>query len=293
MKHPGTVTPEPVPEIGSDELHFMFARLRQVAGRLTQRYSSMAQSVDGKAFSFQPAARMAGFDAPTVWHEFTPLANQHKAINLGQGFPDWAPPSFIKDALFRAVDDNLNAYTRSAGHLSLCERLAADYTEKLGHKVNPLTDVVVTVGSTQALFSLMQGMLQEGDEVIAFEPSFDIYVAQAKMAGATLKTVPLRVVDGRWTFDASELAATFSKRSRILIVNSPHNPTGKVFTPAEYEAIAAIVQQHPDCVVVTDEVYEVPFFQFLQVWITNSLFDLIRSYWQHSTWSSVVRSTRT
>ena len=198
----------------------------------------------------------AGFEAPTVWHEFTPLANLHKATNLGQGFPDWAPPPFIRDALFKAVDDNLNAYSRSAGHLGLCEQLAVDYTKKLGQPVNALTNVVVTVGSTEALYSLTQGMLEEGDEVIAFEPAFDIYLAHAKMAGAKLVTVPLRVVDGRWTFDPAQLAAAFTPRTRLLIVNSPHNPTGKVFTRAEYESIAGIVQQHSDCVVVTDEVYE-------------------------------------
>ncbi len=183
------------------------------------------------------------------------MANEFKAVNLGQGFPDWAPPDFVKDALFTAVNTNLNAYTRSAGHLSLVEQLASRYTKALHRPIKPTTEVVVTVGSTEALFTLTQGILQDGDEVIAFEPAFDIYAAQVKMAGGKLVPVPLRVMDGEWRYDPTELAAAFTPKTRMIIVNTPHNPTGKVFSLAELQDIAAQVQKHPDCIVVTDEVY--------------------------------------
>lgn len=215
-----------------------------------------SRNMSGKANQFVTANRLKGFDAPTVWHEFTPLANQYKAVNLGQGFPDWAPPTFIKDYLYQAVDHNLNAYARSAGHISLCEQLAKRYSPLLQHDINPLTDVVATVGSTEALFCLTQGLLQEGDEVVVFEPAFDIYLAQVQMTGATVRAVPLRVVDGQWVFDKQEFANAFNSKTRMAIINSPHNPCGKVFTKDEYDFIAETLKPWTDCVVVTDEVYE-------------------------------------
>eukprot|EP00455_Lapot_gusevi_P056486 TRINITY_DN93_c0_g1_i2.p1 TRINITY_DN93_c0_g1~~TRINITY_DN93_c0_g1_i2.p1 ORF type:complete len:457 (+),score=184.18 TRINITY_DN93_c0_g1_i2:84-1373(+) len=214
------------------------------------------EKAQGKATRYCPAERLAGFDAPTVWHEFTPLAQKHQAVNLGQGFPDWAPPEFLKTALFDAVNENKNAYAPSAGYLPLCQNLATRYSRSIGHEVNPRTDVLITVGSTEALFVVTQGLLQDGDEVVVFEPAFDIYGAQVKMAGGKLVPVPLRVQDGVWVFDKQELAAAMTSKTRMLIVNSPQNPTGKVFTHEEYQYISELVQNYPDCVVIADEVYE-------------------------------------
>ena len=210
--------------------------------------------------SVQVAKRLHGFDAPTVWGEFTPLAVQHSAVNLGQGFPDWETPQFIKDALCRSVQGSGNQYARSAGDLKLVEALAKHYSPLMGREVDPLTEVAVSAGATGVMFAVLQGLLNEGDEVVVMEPAFDIYAAQIQMAGAAPVYVSLRL-DGsgqreRWVLDMAELEAAFSPRTRMMILNTPHNPTGKVFTRQELEAIACILERHPDVTAVTDEVYE-------------------------------------
>lgn len=166
---------------------------------------------------------LANFVAPTVWHEFTPLAASSNAVNLGQGFPGWSPPAFVREAASKAVSEQgynfmTNQYARSAGNLDLCKALATRYSKSLQHEVDPLTDIVVTDGASEALCTAFLGLCDEGDEVVALEPAFDIYIAQAEMAGATLKTVPLRVkeVDGvqKWTLDMDELKAVRQKKKK-------------------------------------------------------------------------------
>ena len=116
------------------------------------------------------AARLIGFDKPTVWAEFTPLANQYKAVNLGQGFPDWESPQFCKDAIIKAVTENNNQYCRSAGEIHLVQSLAKLYSPLLNKEVNPLTEIAVSVGATECLFAIMQGYIELGDEVLMLEP---------------------------------------------------------------------------------------------------------------------------
>lgn len=118
--------------------------------------------------------RLRGFDAPTVWSEFTPLSVQCKSVNLGQGFPDWESPQFVKDALCRSVQENFNQYCRSEGDVKLVEALADFYGPRVGRKINPLTEVTISVGATEALFAIMQSLLEEGDEVVVLEPTFDM-----------------------------------------------------------------------------------------------------------------------
>jgi len=215
------------------------------------------------ATAFRPAQRLAKFAAPTVWHEFTPLAAKSKAVNLGQGFPGWSPPQFIKDAAAKAVEESgagldfmVNQYARPAGHLSLVTQLAKDYSPRLGRQLDPLTEVVITNGASEGLCTAALGLLNPGDEVVTLEPAFDLYIAQAEMAGATLKTVPYRVKDGKWRVDLEELRAAFTDKTRMFLLNTPHNPTGKVWTKEELEGVAAILRDYPAVVAVCDEVYE-------------------------------------
>lgn len=229
--------------------------------------STVAGATKGKALSFNPADRLHSFLGPTVWHTMTPLAQKHQAINLGQGFPGFSPPEFAKQALADVVmeknglDYMANQYARSAANLTLANTLAEKYSEALGRQVNPLNELVVCNGATGAIFNATQAFLNPGDEVIAFEPSFDIYSAQAAMCGAVFRPVPLELdasksEDAQWGFDINAFRAAFTPQTRMLILNTPHNPTGKVFTRSELEQIAEVVRAHPNVVVVADEVYE-------------------------------------
>ena len=217
--------------------------------------------------SFHIAPRLRNFVAPTVWHEFTPLAASTKAMNLGQGFPGFSPPDFVKEAAANAVTERsgdflLSQYARPAGHLPLVRTLAAFYEPRLGRPIDPLTEVLVTVGASEALCAIMLGLLREGDEVVMLEPAFDIYIAQAEMCGATIRYVPLRTRPSsstagaeEWYLDMAEFAAAFDRNPRLFILNTPHNPSGKVFTTAELTAIGEVCAKG-DTVILSDEVYE-------------------------------------
>ena len=139
--------------------------------------------------------RLHKFAQPTVWHEFTPLAHKHKAINLGQGFPGWQPPTFVQDALAEAArPENFmeHQYARSAGHMPLCEVVAKKYSKFLSRPINPATEVCITNGASGALFQTIHGLVDPGDEVVLITPAFDLYFAQTESAGGIVKTVPLR-----------------------------------------------------------------------------------------------------
>ena len=211
----------------------------------------------GKALRYCASNRMDGFDKDTVFHEFTALSIELKSMNLGQGFPDWSPPDFVKKALYQAVEEkNCNTYGRSAGHLSLVKELANRYTTILNRDIDPLTQVVTTVGSTEGLFLAAMALLNKNDEVVVFEPAFDIYLADIQLAGAKAKSVPLTVSNGKWTFNFDDFANSFNASTRLLLLNSPHNPTGKVFSREELDFICSIVKKYPNVNVITDEVYE-------------------------------------
>lgn len=196
------------------------------------------------------------------------------AVNLGQGFPDWKTPLFVQKALTDAITGGANQYCRSAGHPALVEHLANFYSEKLNAQitdesyvsVDPMQNVAVTVGASQALFAALQAFVSPGDEVILLEPAFDIYAEQVKMAGGTVVPVQLEpaskaacsspLAAQRFTLNADRLKAAMSPRTAVVVLNTPHNPSGKVFTHAELEEIAAVVREHPHAVVINDEVYE-------------------------------------
>ncbi|CEG47831.1 kynurenine-oxoglutarate transaminase [Plasmopara halstedii] len=208
------------------------------------------------------AKRLDGFDQPTVWHEFTPLALENGAVNLGQGFPDWCCENFVKQAAKDALDADYNQYARPQGHRKLVEQLAKKYSRELNRDINWENEVAVGVGATETIYAAVNSFVQAGDEVIIFEPSFDIYSAQVKMAGGVCRYIPLQVrlcdKTGSKGFFINEqmLTATFSAKTRAVILNTPHNPTGKVFTTEELELIANYVRQHSRVIVISDEVYE-------------------------------------
>ena len=196
-----------------------------------------------------------GGTAPTVWSEFGDLARRVDAsgafdggvANLGQGFPDWAPPQFVKTAARRAASDESPAghqYARSAGHIPLVHVLARRYSNHIGRDVDALSEVAVTVGATQALLVSLLATLAAGDEVVIPEPFFDLYLGQIKLAEGVARPAPMAVDgDGEWRLTEDVLRGAITPKSRVLVVNSPHNPTGKVFDRDELEMIARVVRE--------------------------------------------------
>ena len=189
----------------------------------------------------------------SIFSEMSRLANLHGAVNLGQGFPDFDGPEFFKEAAIAAIHDGLNQYAISHGALRLRQAVAATWERDYGRAVDPETEVSVTSGATEALFDAIQAFIGPDDEAIVFEPFYDSYLPSTLLAGGQLKPVTLRAPD--WSFDPDELRAAFGPRTRLLLLNTPHNPTGKVFSAGELAEIAALCQEW-DVIAVTDEVYD-------------------------------------
>ena len=189
----------------------------------------------------------------TIFSEMTRLAQEHQSINLGQGFPDFEGPSAIIDAAVDALRAGHNQYARSAGVPPLVEAIAEQRRALYGLSYDPMTEVGVYTGCTEGLMASMLGLLDPSDEVLMFEPVYDSYPACVAMAQAKARYVPLRFPDFAVDFD--HLRASITDRTKLILVNTPHNPTGKVFTPAELEGIASLCLEH-DLLALTDEVYE-------------------------------------
>jgi len=189
----------------------------------------------------------------SVIREMTRLAMDHDAINLAQGFPDFAAPGELKRAAQEAIARDLNQYPITWGEQELREAIAETYDRLYGMHVDPERNLCVTCGSTEAMISSMLGVLDPGDEVVIFEPYYENYGPDTILAGAVPRYVSLRGPD--WTFDEAELAAAFNDRTRGIVVNTPNNPTGKVFSREELEAIARLCQRY-DAIAFTDEIYE-------------------------------------
>ncbi len=203
------------------------------------------------------AERVSTFTT-SIFAEMSRLAVQHQAINLGQGFPDFDGPEAVKEAAIAAIRAGDNQYAVSSGQPALRQALAAHSQRFYGQAFDPDTEITVTSGATEALCAAILGVVNPGDEVILFEPFYDSYVPDVLMAGGVPRYVPLHPPDetrADWHYDEAELARTFNRRTRLIIVNTPHNPTGKVFTEAELAQIAALCQRW-DALALTDEVYE-------------------------------------
>lgn len=192
----------------------------------------------------------------SIFSEITQLATEHNAVNLSQGFPDFDSPEFLKQAARHAVAEGHNQYARTQGVPRLNEAIAGWFARFGGRPVDPHDEITVTSGCTEALAACCLGLLDTGDEVVVFEPYYDAYLPDLAMAGAVPRFVTLRAgADGTFTFDADELRAAFCERTKAVMLNTPHNPTGKVFTREELGMIGALCIEH-DAIVIADEVYE-------------------------------------
>ena len=197
------------------------------------------------------AHRTHGF-TESVIRGMTRLASEHDAINLAQGFPNFPAPDVLKEAAARAVHDDVNQYAITWGAKRLRDALARKYAEWYGMTVNPETEVTITCGATEAMASALLAIVDPGDEVIVFEPFYENYGPDAILSGAQPVYVPL--VAGQ-ELDLDRLAAAFSPRTRAIIVCTPNNPTGRVLSRRELEAIAELCRRH-NAYAVTDEIYE-------------------------------------
>jgi N-succinyldiaminopimelate aminotransferase len=197
-------------------------------------------------------SRMQPFGT-TIFAEMSALAARTGSINLGQGFPDTDGPAQMLAAAKAAIDGGRNQYPPGPGVPELLEAVAAHQERFYGIRLDPSSQVLVTAGATEAIAAVVLALCEAGDEVVTFEPYYDSYAATIALAGATRRTSVLRFPD--FAVDESSLRAAFSARTRLVLLNTPHNPTGKVFTRAELELIAGLAREH-DAWVVTDEVYE-------------------------------------
>ena len=196
--------------------------------------------------------KLEGFGT-TIFTEMTRLANERGAVNLAQGFPDFDGPEFVKDAAIAAIRAGRGQYARMSGIPEVHAALSAKYRRDYGLEYASETELTVTSGATEAIFAAIQGVCGEGDEVVVFEPYYDSYRPSIAMAGAAARVVTLCAPD--WSFDREKLRAAVTGRARALLLNTPHNPTGKVFSREELEFLASICRER-DLVCITDEVYE-------------------------------------
>ena len=194
----------------------------------------------------------------SVIREMTRQAMRHNAINLAQGFPDFPAPEELKRAAQEAIAADINQYAITWGARELREAISAKAAEWQGLAADPETEITVCCGATEAMIAALLATVNPGDEVIVFEPFYENYGADAILSGATPRYVPLHppeTPDGDWWFDGDELRAAFHRQTRAIILNTPNNPTGKVFTRAELELIRDLCVEF-DTLAITDEIYE-------------------------------------
>jgi aspartate/methionine/tyrosine aminotransferase len=181
------------------------------------------------------------------------LALEHNAVNLSQGFPDFPTPEWLKEAAIGSIGRDINQYAISHGSARLRKAIARKTERWTGLSFDENSEITVTNGATEAIYDVIQALVDPGDEVIVFEPFYDSYVPAIDIAGGIARYVTLRAPD--WSFDEAYLASLFNERTRAIIINTPHNPTGKVYSRDELEFIADLCKQH-DAIAITDEVYE-------------------------------------
>src|SRR3989440_3748978 len=198
-------------------------------------------------------SRKAGQFTESVIREMTREALKHGAVNLSQGFPDFAAPAEIKRAAIEAINADVNQYAITWGARDFRLGVAEKTRWYLGLEIDPETEITVTCGSTEGMIAAMMATVDPGEEVVIFEPFYENYAPDAILSDARPRYVPLRAPD--WSFDKDELRAAFNEKTKAIIICNPNNPTGKVFTREELEYIAALCQEF-DALCFTDEIYE-------------------------------------
>jgi aspartate/methionine/tyrosine aminotransferase len=201
----------------------------------------------------KPISQKATQFSESVIREMTRLAMMHNAVNLSQGFPDFSAPEVLKNAAIEAIQNNINQYAITWGAKNFREALVYKTKRFLGVDIDSEREITVTCGSTEAMIDVLLAIINPGDEVIVFEPFYENYGPDAIISGAKPRFVSLRRPD--WSFDEKELAAAFNEKTKAIIVNTPNNPTGKVFTREELRYIADLCQKW-DVLCITDEIYE-------------------------------------
>lgn len=198
------------------------------------------------------ALRIAGFK-DSIFGVISRLAREHGAVNLGQGFPDFDGPDWMKDVAYKKMQEGHNQYAPFQGTPSLRHEVSNYYKKFYGLNYDSETQITITVGATEAIYLVITALVNPGDEVIVFEPFYDSYVASVKMAGGTAVPVTMHAPD--FSIDAKELESAVTPRTKMIILNNPHNPTGKVWTKEELLVVAQFAQKH-DLYLMSDEVYE-------------------------------------
>ncbi|KAF2486442.1 pyridoxal phosphate-dependent transferase [Neohortaea acidophila] len=216
---------------------------------------------------FKPAKRVSGQrqDVWSIVNEAAEASNVKPMVNMGQGFFGYNPPDFVINAAKEALGRvECNQYSPTKGRPRLKKAIADAYSPFFDHQLNPDTEVTITTGANEGMLSAFMGFLEQGDEVIVFEPFFDQYISNIEMPGGKVVYVPLRppkdgdkktTSAGEWSLDLKELEAAINERTRMLVLNSPHNPIGKVFTKDELQAIGDLCVKH-NIIILSDEVYD-------------------------------------
>ncbi|CAM0142834.1 arylformamidase [Umbelopsis sp. WA50703] len=211
-----------------------------------------------------PSEKVAHFEKD-VWSIFTPLAAETKAINLGQGFMNFNPPDFVQEAANEAISDvAANQYSHPKGRPRLRKALADSYSPLFGRELDPENEIIVTAGANEGMFATFAGFLDEGSEVICMEPFFDQYISNITMNGGVPVFVPLRapakaanenISSHEWKLDINELRSKITDKTRMIVINTPHNPIGKVFDEEELLEIGKVAEEH-NLLILSDEVYD-------------------------------------
>lgn len=220
-----------------------------------------------KMSTITPSSRVIN-ESESVWNEFIQLSIEEKPLNLGQGMPDYedAAPSHVKQNLVKAVSGSnymLNQYTRGYGHPRLVSAISNLYSKLVDRQIDPKTEILVTIGAYESIYCIINAFVDKGDEVIIIEPFFDCYEPMVRLANGTCKFVPLRLSKDHagptssadWKINIEELKAAVTSKTKMLILNTPHNPIGKVFSRVELEQLASLCIEH-NILVLSDEVYE-------------------------------------
>jgi aminotransferase len=194
-----------------------------------------------------------GLFKESVIREMTRLSFQHGAVNLAQGFPDFPAPAEVKAAAHKAIDDEFNQYTVTWGAKPFRDAISASYRRFYDIDLDTDRELTVCCGATEGMIATLLALLNPGDEVVVFEPFYENYWPDSQLSGAVCRYVTLHAPD--WTFDPQELRGAFNSRTRAVILNSPNNPTGKVFSRAELTMIGQLIEEF-DCLLITDEIYE-------------------------------------